>query len=163
MTTSRPARSRVGVVDASSPTKQRIADSRRTAHRVRNTDREAMPNVAVTSRASRRAPSRPGSPTPTRPVWIVDRPERRHTAYTNTWALGRSPPGKTKSFAGGDASSRHPHGQVPGRRGLNGKAKAQLVGWNGVPIKGSVDVAISRKPVQATVDPETGEVVREGQ
>jgi hypothetical protein len=44
--------------------------------------------------------------------------------------------------------------------GLNGKAKAKVNGQDD--FQGTFDVAISGKPAQSHVDPDTGQVVRSG-
>ncbi|MCW2996584.1 MAG: hypothetical protein JWN65_133, partial [Solirubrobacterales bacterium] len=96
------------------------------------------------------------------PVWIVDDgPLGGGTAYTNTWALGALKAGETKRFVWKVTPVQAGSHEVRFRvaAGLNGKAKAQAQGGK-VP-EGSFDVTISPKPAQATVDPETGAVIRD--
>ena len=90
---------RVDVVNASFPTKQHLAKSERFVIAVRNTGREAVPNVAVTVDSFAARSQQAGLADPSRPVWIVDAaPRGGDTAYTNTWALGRLAPGQTRRF-----------------------------------------------------------------
>ena len=150
-------------VDAKFPGKQHISEPERFELAVHNTDSRPMPNVAVTVQgfAARQEDSTLADPE--RPVWVVDaEPRGGTTAYTNTWALGRLAAGQTKRFVWRVTPLRAGSHTVKYRvaAGLNGKAKAQLSGGS-IP-EGKVDVAISRKPVQATVDPATGKVVRVG-
>jgi hypothetical protein len=150
-------------VDAKFPEQQHIAQPERFELAVRNTDSRAVPNVAVTLQGFAARSDDVTLADPERPVWVVDAdPRGGSTAYTNTWALGSLAAGQTKRFVWRVTPLRAGSHTVKYRvaAGLNGKAKAQLSGGN-VP-EGSVNVAISRKPVQATVDPETGKVVREG-
>ena len=151
-------------VDAKFPPKQHIAGSEAFTLRVSNTDSKAIPNVAVTIDTFTSRSKRQDLADPERPVWIVDRaPTGGDTAYLNTWALGRLAAGKSKTFTWHVTAIRAGTHTVKYRvaAGLNGKAKAQLDGGQ-VP-EGSFTVAISRKPPQATVDPATGKVVRDGE
>src|SRR3954447_14348935 len=151
-------------VDAKFPDKQHISQPERFELAVHNTASRAVPNVAVTVQGFSAREENVTLADPDRPVWVVDRdPVGGATAYTNTWALGPLRAGETKHFVWRVTPLRSGSHTVKYRvaAGLNGKAKAQLSGGS-VP-EGSVDVAISRKPVQATVDPETGKVVREGE
>ena len=154
----------VEVVSATFPEKQRLARQERMVVEIRNTDTEAIPNLAVTVRPGFSVRStRQDLADPNRPVWIVDRgPVGGGTAYTSTWALGALKPGETKRFVWRVTPVR------PGRHevgfqvaaGLDGKAKAQAGG--GSRAEGSFDVMISDEPAQARVDPETGAVIRDG-
>ena len=152
-------------VDAKFPEKQNISQPEQFKLAVHNTDSRDMPNVAVTVQGfSSPVQSSSTLADAERPVWVVDtEPRGGTTAYTNTWALGPLKAGQTKRFTWKVTPLRAGSHTVKYRvaAGLNGKAKAQLSGGD-IP-QGSVDVAISRKPVQATVDPETGAVVREGE
>ena len=151
-------------VDAKFPEQQHIAEPANFVLSVHNTDSREMPNVAVTLQGFAAREEDSTLADPERPVWVVDRdPVGGATAYVNTWALGPLAAGQTKNFRWKVTPLKSGNHTVKYRvaAGLNGKAKAQLSGGS-VP-EGSVDVAISRKPVQATVDPETGAVVREGE
>jgi hypothetical protein len=151
----------VDVVKASFPAKQRLARQERMVVAVRNTDTKAIPNVAVTVDSFSTREDRQDLADPNRPVWIVDDgPVGGITAYANTWALGRLAPGKTKRFVWKVTPVRAGAHEVRFRiaAGLDGKAQARGAG-GGAP-EGSFNVKVSPKPLQATVDPDTGEVVR---
>jgi hypothetical protein len=149
-------------VDAKFPGKQHISKPETFELAVHNTDSRAMPNVAVTLQGFSSRTDDSTLADAERPVWVVDTdPVGGATAYTNTWALGRLAAGQTKRFVWKVTPLKAGSHTLKYRvaAGLNGKAKAQLSGGS-IP-EGSVDVAISRKPVQATVDPATGAVVRD--
>lgn len=161
---------KVDVTRAAFPARQHLAASSELRLTVRNADTRAIPNVAVT--LSGNDPNVPGSGFATRsenpaladarkPLWIVDRgPRDGDTVYVGTWALGRLDAGQSRTFVwnvtpvvGGMHTIRWRVGA-----GLNGKAQAQTA--NGDEAAGSFRVNVSRAPAQATVDPETGQVVR---
>jgi hypothetical protein len=152
------------VVRADFPTKQRLAKQERLVVEVHNADKRTIPDVAVTiDPGFTTRDDRQDLADPNRPVWIVDSgPEGGITAYTNTWALGALAPGKTARFVWRVTAVRSGTFDVHYRvaAGLNGKAKAQTVG-NKIP-EGSFTVKVSQKPANATVNPETGAVVRSG-
>lgn len=153
----------VDVVRADFPKKQRLAKQEQFVVEVRNADTRTIPDVAVTidpGFSSRN--ERQDLADPNRPVWIVDTgPASGTTAYTNTWALGALGPGKTARFVWRVTAVRAGTFDVKYRvsAGLNGKAKAQDANDNAP--EGSFTVKVSGKPAQASVDPETGEVVRD--
>jgi hypothetical protein len=154
---------RVDVVNASFPAKQHLAKPERFVIAVRNSGNRTLPNVAVTVSSFAARSEQAGLADPERAVWVIDAsPRGGDTAYTNTWALGRLAPGRTRRFVwrvtAVQAGTHTVKWQVAA--GLNGKAKATLAG-NRAPA-GSVTVAVSDKPAQARVDPKTGKVVREG-
>ena len=160
---------RIEVADAKFPASQSIAESSTMEVRVRNADDKAAPNVAVTVETD---PGKPGAGTvafgqrvedsrlsdPERPVWVVDEgPVGGDSAATNTWALGRLGPGKTKTFRW-KVTAVQPGSYTIKYRispGLNGKAR--LAG--GGRTDGSFRVQIEDKPVPARVD-DDGNVVR---
>lgn len=160
---------KVDIVDAAFPSSQQIADRTTMRVRVRNRGSKTVPNVALTVKTRPRMPG--GAPLSfaqsvddarladnERPVWIVDKgPKGGGTAYTNTWALGRLRPGKTKEFAWRltavePGSYRIDYEVSPG---LDGKAKLA----SGSKGSGSFRVRISDEPVDARVG-EGGEVIR---
>jgi hypothetical protein len=153
---------KVDIVKASFPKSQSLAQAERFVISVRNAETaRSVPNVAVTVDSFSKASQQAGLADPERPVWIVDAgPRGGTTAYTNTWALGPLAPGQTKTFVWRvtpiKAGTQTVSYQVAA--GLNGKAKARLP--NGAIPQGKFIVAISGKPAQSTVDPNTGEVVR---
>ena len=154
---------RVAVVRASFPAKQHLAKSERFVIAVRNTGSKTVPDLAVTVDSFASRSEEAGLADPSRAVWIIDDgPRGGDTAYANTWALGRLAPGQTRRFVwrvtAVQAGTHTVKWQVAA--GLNGKAKATLAG-NRAP-SGSITVDISDRPAPSRVDPETGEVVRDG-
>jgi hypothetical protein len=143
-------------------TNEHLARQEQMVVEVRNADTKTIPNVAVTVEPGFTVRSnREDLADPNRPVWIVDDgPIGGGTAYTNTWALGPLKAGQTKKFVWKVTPVRSGSHEVRFRvaAGLNGKAKAQAAG--GKTAEGSFMVNITQKPSQATVDPDTGEVIR---
>ena len=171
----------VAVISKSFPAAQRLSQHTRLVLAIRNTSSKTIPDIAVSiCNVTCTYPAPPGEGTsaqafaedittqyvasPSRPVWIVDRPPgpcgfscqsggagSAVTAYANTWALGALKPGATATFEWGVTAVR------PGRHvvawqiaaGLNGKAKATLA--DGSTPKGTFTVAISRKPQRSYV------------
>lgn len=149
-------------VDASFAKSQSLAKQERLDVRVRNTDDKTIPNVAVTINSFSYRSKRPELADPERPTWIVDSaPGGGDTAYTGTWALGKLKAGQSRTFSWRVTPVRPGNHRVKYRvaAGLDGKAKAKLEG--GEPPEGSLSVSVSPKPSTATIDPETGEVVRD--
>jgi hypothetical protein len=152
----------VDVVEAQFPKSQRLAKSTTMRIRVRNREDRAIPNVAMTVEGFSRRSEAAGLADPERPIWIVDDgPRGGVTAYTNTWALGRVPPGATKTFEWKVTPVRAGTYRISYRvaAGLDGKARARTRG--GDPPEGTFTVRVSRRPSQARVDPDSGEVVRD--
>jgi hypothetical protein len=166
----------VAVATASFPTSQRLSQHSHMVITVKNAGHKAIPDVAVTItdphwgtsvQAFGRHVSQAGLASHSRPVWIVDHapdpggkcgfscsqggPGGAATAYANTWALGRLAPGHSAKFDWAVTAV------APGKyivhyriaAGLNGKAKATLVG-GGIP-EGTFDVNVSRVPAQSYV------------
>lgn len=151
----------VDVVDAEFPRSQRLAKQATMRIRVRNEAERAIPNLALTVDGFSRRSDQAGLSDPNRPVFIVDEgPRGGVTAYTNTWALGRLAPGKSRTFEWRVTPVRAGQYRLSYRvaAGLDGKARAQLDG-GGRP-EGTFKVKVSREPSQARVDPDTGEVIR---
>jgi hypothetical protein len=153
----------VDVVSASFPAKQQLARQEQMVVEIRNADTKTIPNLAVTIDPGFSTHSnRTDLADPNRPVWIIDdAPAGGITAYTNTWALGALKPGESRKFVWKVTAVRSGTHEVRYRvaAGLNGKAKAQRPG--GSTAEGTFTVNVSPKPAQATVDPETGEVIRD--
>jgi hypothetical protein len=152
----------VEVVDASFPSGQRLAEQERLRLRIRNAGDKAIPNLAVTVDGFGTRSEQPGLADPNRPVWVIDDgPRGGITAYTNTWALGRVPAGETKEFVWKVTPVKAGSFEVKYRvaAGLDGKARA--VGSGGERPAGTFSVNVSRKPDDARVDPDSGNVVRE--
>jgi len=112
-------------VTSSFPAHQRLAQQTEMVVSVKNTSNRTMPDVAVTVTNPRYGDAaqsfgllipKPGTGQPllasrSRPIWIINRapgacgysckalgPGGAATAYTDTWALGALPPGKTATF-----------------------------------------------------------------
>jgi hypothetical protein len=151
----------MNVVKASFAPSQSLAKQEAMTIAVKNTDTRAIPDLAVTVDSFSTRSQQPGLADPNRPVWIVDEgPVGGTTAYTNTWALGGLAPGRTRTFTW-KVTAIQPGTHIVKFRvaaGLNGKAKAKVNGQSD--YQGSFKVAISGKPAQATVDPDTGKVIR---
>jgi hypothetical protein len=163
-------RFRVEVVGASFPARQQIAEPVALRIIVRNDDRQALPDVAVTVEtrpasagqsplAFGQASKDPRLADTGRPVWVLDSPPRGgETADTNTWALGPLQPGETRTFEW-KLVAAHAGTYTVGYRvspGLNGKARPA-----GRRTHGAFHVTITDKPVPARVD-DNGNVVRGG-
>jgi hypothetical protein len=155
---------RVDVVEAEFPEQQRLAKQSEMVISVRNRESRPIPNLAVTVEGFERRSQQPGLADPSRPVWIIDDgPRGGITAYTSTWALGRVPANSSKTFRWRVTPV------TPGRHeltyrvaaGLDGKAKARLA--SGGRPEGRFSVQVSREPSQSRVDPDSGEVIRDGE
>ncbi|MBI5104221.1 MAG: hypothetical protein HZB46_04415 [Solirubrobacterales bacterium] len=161
---------KVEVVKASFPKKQRLAKQAELRVVVRNADTKTVPNVAVTITSDDAKNPTGGFSTTSsradladarRPIWIVDRgPRGGDTAYVGTWALGPLRAGQQREFVWKVTAIQPGTHKVRYRvaAGLDGKAKAE--GGGGGAASGSFEVAVSDKPSQASVDPDTGDVVR---
>ena len=164
---------KVDVEQASFPKRQQLARQEELRVVVRNADDKTIPNVAVTITSD--DPKNPtggfttrdqqaGLADPRRPIWIVDAgPYGGTTAYVGTWALGPLRAGQQREFVWKVTAVQPGTHTVRYRvaAGLDGKAKAQTA--QGDEVAGSFRVDISPKASKATVDPETGEVVRTSQ
>ena len=154
----------LNVVKAAFPSSQSLAKQEALTIAVKNTDTRPIPDLAVTVDSFSTRSQQPGLADPNRPVWIVDEgPTGGTTAYTNTWALGSVPPGATRTFIWKVTAIQPGTHTVKYRvaAGLNGKARAKVNGQDD--FQGTFTVAISGKPAQSTVDPNTGKVIRKGQ
>lgn len=150
----------VQVAKASFPTKQTLAEASELKITVRNPGTKPLPDVAVTVDSFSSPSDQAGLADPQRPVWIVDEgPVGGETAFVNTWALGKLPPGASKTFVWKVTAIRAGTQKVSYKvsPGVDGKAKAA----DPAKVAGSFTVNISKKPAQASVDPETGAVVRD--
>jgi hypothetical protein len=151
----------VEVVEARFPSEQRLSQPADLVIRVRNAGEETMPNVAVSITGFYRRSEQPGLADPNRPVYVVKRqPRDSETAYVQTWAMGPLRAGDAREFAWEvvpvEAGTHELAYTVAA--GLHGKAKARTTG-GGRP-GGTFTVEVAKAPAQATVDPDTGEVVR---
>lgn len=151
----------VRVVRAEFPRSQSLARQTEMVMAVRNTGDRTIPNLAVTVQSFAARTGQAGSADPSRPVWIIDEmPRNGETAYVDTYTAGPLRPGRTASLRWKVTPV------VAGRQrvrwsvaaGLHGKARAR--GADGEAPRGEFVVDVSREPEQATVDPDSGEVVR---
>jgi hypothetical protein len=151
----------VAVSQASFPLQQTLAQKSRLTIAVRNTSTKTIPNIAVTvtpqgegteAQAFAEASNQPGLADRSRPVWVVDDgPHGGVTAYSDTWALGQLPAGRTTTFKW-DVTAVQPGLHTIVYRiaaGLNGKAKAVASG--GGPVGGTFKVNIDSRPAEAIV------------
>ncbi len=155
----------VDVTRASFPAAQRLAQQSEMRIAVKNTGDEALPDVAVTVDSFSRRSEQAGLADPDRPVFIVDEgPEGGTTALVDTWALDGLAPGQTKTFTWKvtpvEAGRYSLKWTVAA--GLDGKAKARDAQGRS-PVSGSFAVKVGRKPSDARVNPETGEVERDAE
>jgi hypothetical protein len=160
----------VEVTTASFPSSQRLSEHAHLVLAVHNVSGKTLPDVAVTiCNVTCRYPAPPGGGTSaaafsenlqmpglahrSRPVWVVDNPPAGAvTAYSNTWALGQLPRGRTARFDFGVTAVK------PGRHmvawevaaGLNGKAKAVLS--DGSLPHGTFTVLVHNTPAQTYVN-----------
>lgn len=152
----------VDVTQASFPRAQRLAKQSEMRIAVKNTGNEALPDVAVTVDSFSRRSEQAGLADPERPVWIVDQgPAGGGTALVNTWALDGLAPGQTRTFTWKvtPVEAGRYDLKYTVAAGLDGKAKARDANGRS-PVGGTFAVRVSRKPADARVNPETGEVER---
>ena len=152
---------RVSLPEAKFPRSQHVAEKATMRITVRNDADKAMPNVAVTVDSFSARSEQAGLASAERPIWVVDNgPRGGVTAYANTWALGRVPPGGTRTFEWQVTAVQPGRHRISYRvaAGLDGKAKARLDG--GSRPEGRFDVNVSREPSQSRVEPGSGDVIR---
>jgi hypothetical protein len=157
----------VEVVTATFPEKQKLAQSSNLVITVRNSGKEAVPNVAVTVRGLNYRATQPDLADPSRPRFAVNGvpreiggfPEAKDatplgcdTAYVDTWACGRLKPGAEKTFVWKVTAVKAGPYDIAWRvyGGLNGKAKAVTAGGGAAP-SGSFSGTVSRKVPQVRV------------
>jgi hypothetical protein len=137
----------VDVISATFPGRQRLAQKTKLEITVKNTGGETIPNLGVTLDGLDKRLNDPNLSDPERPIWILNRPPYDSVvAYTNTYAVGKLEPGKTRSMRWSLTAVRPGTYTVRYQvsAGLDGKAKAQLA--DGTPAKGSFLVRISSVP-----------------
>ncbi len=166
----------VSVLHASFPGAQTLGGSSRLVLVIRNAGTQTIPNLAVTVNGFNYYDTQPGLADPQRPAFIIDHgpgPISRLpvqgtgafseggyvTAYTNTWASGPLPSGRTAAFVWTvtpvQAGIHTLRWTVAA--GLNGKAKARLP--SGAVPTGRFVVLTAMTPPSTHVDPNTGLVV----
>lgn len=166
----------VELVDATFPSKQKLAKRSNLILTVRNDDDRTIPNIAVTVDGFDERKEDPDLADPERPVFVVNGvpveiggfPESKEaaprgcdTAYVNTWACGRLAPGDERTFKWTvTAVEAGPYKiSYTVSAGLDGKAKA-VDPSSGGRIAGVFSGTISDKPPQSRVA-EDGETVVE--
>ena len=143
---------RVRVVDASFPSSQRLAKRSTLKITVENAEaRRTVPNIAVTVRGCDTRLADPDQADPARPVFVINgdpkeiggypeakeqAPAGGETVYSGTWALGRLPPGRRRTFEWRVTAVRAGSFRLSYEvaAGLDGKARA--VGPDGGPVRG---------------------------
>lgn len=151
----------MSVADASFPLRQHVAQRTHLRIVVRNDGRRTIPEAAVTVHGFDRQLKRADLADSSRATWIIDHgPRGGDTAYVSTWALGSLAPGATRTFAWTVTPTFAGTHEVTYElaAGLAGKSRVALSG--GHPPGGSFTVRVSGRPPSATVDPQTGAVVR---
>jgi hypothetical protein len=135
----------VEVVDATFPEKQKLAQTSELVITVRNTGKQAVPDLAVTVKGLNLRATEPGLSDPERPRFALNGiqrdiggfPEAKDgspagcdTAYVNTWACGPLKPGREATLVWKVTAVKAGPYEVSWRvaAGLNGKAKAVATG-----------------------------------
>jgi len=157
---------KVDVVDASFPSKQKLAKRSSLVIKVRNVSDRTIPNIAATVTGFDERRDNPDLADPNRPVFVVNgfgkeiggSPEAKdaapagcETAYANTWACGALGVGKIKTFKWSVTAVRAGSYKIGYSiaAGLNGKAKA--VDENGARPTGLFAGTISDAPPKTRV------------
>jgi hypothetical protein len=166
----------VDVVSATFPAKQTLSQHVVMRIAVKNAGSKVVPDVGVTildktaddqhqgtrAGAFEEAPDAAHASNlanPSRPVWILDEgPIGGTSAYSNTWALGPLPPGKTRVFSWKVTSVKFGSHAIRWKvsAGLNGKAVA--VTPDGARPEGVFKVTVDRQPKLEGISP-NGQVV----
>lgn len=151
----------VQVVTSDFPSRQHVSEPATLRIAVRNTGRRDVPDLAVSLVGLSRRIDEPGAADPQQPVWIVERePREGSTAYDFTWAVGPLRAGESRKLmwrlTPAAAGTHELKWTVAA--GLHGKAMARTS--DGQRPAGSFTVRVSDRPAPATVDPDTGDVVR---
>jgi hypothetical protein len=156
----------VDVLDATFPTKQKLAKKSELVIKVKNSGDKAVPNIALTVNGFDERKNNPDLADPTRPVFVINGvpkqiggfPESKDasppgcdTAYVNTWACGELGVGKIKTFKWSVTAARAGPYKISYvvAAGLNGKAKA--VDANGTRPTGVFKGTISDTPPETRV------------
>jgi hypothetical protein len=151
----------VKIVSTSFPAEQSISSPAAMQIVVRNDGKQAVPDLTVSLEGLSDRNDQASLADQEQPVWVVeDQPGNATTAYDATWSLGALKVGEQKRFTLRLVPS------VPGTHtvkwavdaGLTGTYSARTAG--GRRPAGTFTVRVSTEPAPATVDPETGAVVR---
>jgi hypothetical protein len=156
----------VDVVDATFPTKQKLAKKSNLVIKVKNSGDETVPNIALTVNGFDERKNNPDLADPNRPVFVINGVPRQiggfpeskdaappgcDTAYVNTWGCGKLAVGKTKTFKWTVTAVRAGPYRISYTvaAGLNGKARA--VNANGTTPRGRFKGTISDTPPKTRV------------
>lgn len=148
------------VVSTSFPKSQGIGQTSSLRITVRNAGDKEIPSAGVTVDGLATKIANTTVANQSRPVWIVNQaPQGAGTALANTWALGKLPAGKQRTFTWQVTATRAGTHTIryKAAAGLDGKAVA--VAPSGGKLDGSITVRVSRKPRDLVVDQETGDVI----
>ncbi len=151
----------VQVLASSFPREQSISQPATLRIVVRNDGRKTIPNLAVSLDGLAVRNPQPGLADPEQPLWVIeDQPSAGQTAYVFTWALGPLQVGATQTFTWrlSPAVTGTHTVKWTVAAGLTGNARARTTG--GRRPAGSFTVRVSDVPAPATVDPQSGDVVR---
>jgi hypothetical protein len=157
----------VEIVDASFPTRQRLAETSNLRITVRNNEAsETVPNVAVVLKGLSRRSQNPNLSDPYRPVFVIDgrpaeiggyaevklvAPQGGQTALVDTWTLGPLKPGAKKTFRWRVVAVKSGPFEVSYSvaAGLGGNAKAVTTG--GTAPQGAFKGTITSAPPESRV------------
>jgi hypothetical protein len=149
------------VTESRFPREQSISQAATLRIRVRNRGDRTVPDLAVSIKGFTRRDAQPGLADSERPVYVVDRaPKGGDTAYVQTWAVGPLAAGQTRELiwrVTPTVAGTHTI-KYTVAAGLHGNAKART-GGGGAP-SGTFTVRVADRPAAATVDPDTGAVIR---
>lgn len=147
---------RVAVTEARFPREQRLADRARLVIAVRNTGTQTIPEIAVTLEGLERGEGVGAQ----EPIWVLESgPRGGVSAFANTWAKGKLPPGRTARFAWDVTAVEAGTHRLAYRVAANLEGDGRIRGEDGRAPAGELTVAVSGEPADARVDPETGAVV----
>ncbi len=168
----------VEVVDASFPSKQKLARPSELELTVRNAGSEAVPNLTVTVDGFGRRSEDTDLADPTRPVFAVNgqpvqigtfaeardaTPRGCDTAFVNTWACGPLEPDGERTLRWSVTAVKSGPYEISYRvaAGVHGKARAVLAG-GGAP-EGAFSGEVSARANRTLVGPDGRSVVKEPQ
>lgn len=150
----------IEVVNASFPKAQAIGQTTSLRITVRNAGDEEIPSAGMTVDGFATKIGNTVVEDQSRPVWIVNQaPQGADTALVGTWALGKLPAGKQRTFTWQVTATRAGTHAIryKAAAGLDGKAVA--VAPDGGKLDGSITVRVSKKPRDLVVDQATGDVI----
>jgi hypothetical protein len=151
----------VKIVSTSFPADQSISSAAPLQIVVRNDGKRTVPDLTISLQGLSDRNDQAALADEEQPVWVVeDQPGNATTAYDFTWSLGPLKVGEQKRFKLNLTPS------VPGTHTVKWAVDAGLTGTysartsSGRRPAGTFTVRVSTEPAPATVDPDTGAVVR---